>query len=267
MFYGSIGYYLYFLRIDKIVVILGVLGSVSLFSLFVRRVSNAFITESLRKVIIFTPLIIILALFSVAFIRSNSLTSDSCSTLHEPQEADACNWSFAMKDNNLDLCLKRDGDGPARCMLEVLRNLYSQNKLTEKTCSTFKNEDAKSVCFNRLAILEENENYCSEVKEWYENRDVYIYTSPFLFGNPLDGRMNMLTRDGCYVNTALKTNNSNPCLLIKDEVLKYGCLVDTKSPLANEKYKNYIESLWNEKQMRGDKGYEEWKKTQEPFMF
>ncbi len=199
-----------------------------LFAFVVHRILKS-PSASVRKTILTLFLIVPLFTLGTVIIKSNTSTPVSCTSL-VGTEADMCNRSFAIENGNLDLCAEigrsqPSSDGPARCMYEVLHKLYLENKLTKPTCEMLQDENMKSVCFDRLAFMESDERYCEQVKDSYEDQRIFLYQLPFGEG---DARSKLLTKQGCYLNIALKEKRPELCSQVTETFYHNGCLIDAK---------------------------------------
>lgn len=178
------------------------------FGLFLKRFYEVQ-AKTVRRTLFIFPYFITLAILSNILFIARTAENVTCEDMvYEKQSA--CYFAFAKKTGDLDSCMKvtinnnslyqdsstmKWGGATAHCIESAVSRMEEMNILTPTNCETLLSEDAKSVCYNRVAVKIQEPLLCEKVKDTYEkNVHILMPAMKFFDDNP------KLDRASCYLN-------------------------------------------------------------------
>lgn len=177
--YKTFSHYYFFLRLNQQVLLIfcilllsGVVGY--LFNLLYRKNAMA------GKLLALMVLIIVVVGGGIMILLAPNyyVTSQRCNSFSDHNKRLPCFYKLGIKDSNLDYCLEVSSEmmspGGPECVRKALTNLEQNNKLNTSLCETWTNSEARSLCYYKIAIIENNKVLCSKVADIYTDENMSL---------------------------------------------------------------------------------------------
>lgn len=165
-------------------------------------------SKVIRRIFFATPYLIVIAAFSLVVFNAKTAGVVACEKMTYGKQS-ACYFAVAKKTGNLDSCMKvsnsnyyqdpstlKFGTQTAHCIEAAISRMKETNTLNAQSCGTFLTEDARSICYNRVAVKLHDPALCEKVKGTYD-KNIYILlpaVKSFILNDP------KLDKASCYLD-------------------------------------------------------------------